>query len=137
MGGISRTIGSYVLVSNQSQTCSSHYTESCITTRSPWLGMMMCSPRVGEVRVQLKPAQPSTIKAAVAKWSVSISTVKSSRLGCSMQVETLQYDIKALQEEVDDEKAEQETPLYVGYIRCMYATILSFPRLQIYPYILK
>ena len=53
-----------------------------------------------------------------------------------MQVETLQYDIKALQEEVDDEKAEQETPLYVGYIRCMYATILSFPRLQIYTYIL-
>ena len=52
-----------------------------------------------------------------------------------MQVETLQYDIKALQEEVDDEKAEQETPLYVGYIRCMYATILSFPRLQIYSYI--
>jgi len=44
------------------------------------------------------------IKAAVAKWSVSISTVKSSRLGCSMQVETLQYDIKALQEDVNDKK---------------------------------
>ena len=58
---MSRTIGSYVLASLQSQTCSSHYTESCITTRSPWLGMM-CSPRVGEVRVQPKPAQPSTDK---------------------------------------------------------------------------
>ena len=32
---MSRTIGSYVLVSHQSQACSSHRTESCITTRTP------------------------------------------------------------------------------------------------------
>ena len=32
---MSRIIGSYVLVSHQSQTCSSHYTEPCITTRTP------------------------------------------------------------------------------------------------------
>ena len=35
---MSRIIGSYVLVSYQSQTCSSHCIESCITTRTPWLG---------------------------------------------------------------------------------------------------
>ena len=28
----------------------------------------------------------------------------------------MQRDIKALQEDVDDKKAEKETPLYVGYI---------------------
>merc|ERR1712098_831890 len=39
-------MGSYALVSHQSQACSCHCTESCSTTRSPWLGMMMCSPRV-------------------------------------------------------------------------------------------
>ena len=43
--GRSKTIGSYVLVSYQSQTCSSHCIESCITTRTPWLGVT-CSPRV-------------------------------------------------------------------------------------------
>merc|ERR1712098_47142 len=31
-------MGSYVLVSHQSQACSSHRTEPCITTRIPWLG---------------------------------------------------------------------------------------------------
>jgi len=30
----------------------------------------------------------------------------------------MQRDIKALQEDVDDKKAEKETPLYVGYIYC-------------------
>ena len=45
-------------------------------------------------------------------------------------------DIKALQEDVDDKKAELETLLYVGYFRHAYATILSIPRLQIYSYIL-
>ena len=33
---------------------------------------------------------------------------------------------------MDDKKAEQETPVYVGYIRYAYATIFSIPRLQIY-----
>ena len=41
-----------------------------------------------------------------------------------MQVETLQYDIKTLQEEVDDEKAELETRLYVGYIRHVFDYII-------------
>jgi len=31
-------MGSYVLVSHQSQACSSHRIEPCITTRTPWLG---------------------------------------------------------------------------------------------------
>merc|ERR1711872_122965 len=37
-------MGSYVLVSHQSQTCSSHRTESCITTRTPWLGEVQAVP---------------------------------------------------------------------------------------------
>ena len=40
-------------------------------------------------------------------------------------------DIRTLQEDVDDKKAELETLLYVGYIRHVYTTILSIPRMQI------
>merc|ERR1712142_126338 len=47
-------MGSYVLVSHQSQTCSSHYTEPCSTTRTPWLGRSTGSPREGRP----EPAQP-------------------------------------------------------------------------------
>ena len=34
------------------------------------------------------------------------------------------FDIKTLQEEVDDEKAELETRLYVGYIRHVFDYII-------------
>merc|ERR1711872_230898 len=52
-------MGSYVLVSHQSQTCSSYCTESCITTRTPWLGRgSVQSQSWREVRVQPPPAQP-------------------------------------------------------------------------------
>merc|ERR1712240_350844 len=101
-------MGSYVLVSLQSQTCSSHCAESCITTRTPWLGVT-CSPRVGEIRVQPKPAQQVQIKGAVAKWSGECLYVKRFETG-------MQYTGSSYREQVSrlcrrmwvDKKAERE-----------------------------
>merc|ERR1712142_473584 len=104
-------MGSYVLVSYQSQTCSGHRTEPCITTRTLWLGRSTGSPRVGRVGRTAKPQQPRFLrgslllaKGVVRIWDAAV--------------------IKTLQEDVDDNKAEQETLLYVGYIRHVCTTIL-------------
>merc|ERR1712142_302040 len=129
--GISRTMGSYVLVSYQSQTCSSHCTESCITTRTPWLGRSTGSPREGRP----EPAQPSG-----ASPEKNVSRSRQCTAGRNWRILELLLEVgkgsgmqrvKALQEDVDDKKAELETRLYVGYIGCMYTTILSIPRMQI------
>merc|ERR1711872_68651 len=61
-------MGSYVLVSHQSQTCSSYCTKSCITTRTPWLGRRSVqSQSWREVRVQPPPAQPRNYIASPRK----------------------------------------------------------------------
>merc|ERR1711872_1206680 len=99
------TMGSYVLVSLQSQTCSSHCHESCITTRSPWLGMMMCSPRVRRSTSTAATAQPRYMPHLVRmcqevanarkggigdnrsccqiKWREYLDNKEGLRLGCS------------------------------------------------------
>merc|ERR1712142_550476 len=94
-------MGSYVLVSYQSQTCSSHCIESCITTRSPWLGKKGCAvPELEKYEYnrnqrsqEIYEASPvknvpkkspmhrgeelASRKGAVAKWSVSISRLEA------------------------------------------------------------
>merc|ERR1711872_320599 len=124
-------MGSYVLVSHQSQTCSSHRTEPGITTRTPWLGRSTTrtpwlgrstgSPRVGKLVGTAKPQQPRLLRIGTSLL-LAEGVVRIWDASC----------IKTLQEDVDDEKAERETLLYVGYIHCMYATILFIPRMQIY-----
>merc|ERR1712058_216807 len=112
-------MGSYVLVSYQSQTCSSHYTEPCITTRTPWLGTSTGSPRVGRVGRTAKPQQPRFLRGSLL---LAKGVVRIWDAAC----------MKALQKDVDDKKAERETLLYVGYIRYICTTILFIPRMQIY-----
>merc|ERR1712042_201956 len=112
-------MGSYVLVSHQSQTCSSHRTEPCSTTRTPWLGTSTGSPRVGRVGRTAKPQQPRFLRGSLL---LAKGVVRIWDASC----------MKALQKDVDDKKAERETLLYVGYIRHVCTTILFIPRMQIY-----
>ena len=61
----------------------------------------MCSPRVGEIRVQPKPAQQVQIKGAVAKWSGECLYVKRFETGMQYTGSSYrEYDIKTLQEDV-------------------------------------
>merc|ERR1711889_32596 len=111
-------MGSYVLVSHQSQACSSHRTESCITTRTPWLGRSTGSPREGRP----EPAQPSKElllevgnqsqhSQGIASWkegqSCCLKLVRG--LGCSIYQGTVEGCGV-------DKKAELETRIFVGYI---------------------
>ena len=101
---MSRTIGSYVLVSLQSQTCSSHCAESCITTRTPWLGVT-CSPRVWRNEYNRNQRSKVQIKGAVAKWSGECLYVKRFETGMQYTGSSYrEYDIKTLQEDVNDKK---------------------------------
>ena len=42
----------------------------------------------------------------------------------------MQLDIKALQDDVEDEKAEKETPIHVGLPMLLCSITISIPRLQ-------
>merc|ERR1712058_223345 len=117
-----RTIGSYVLVSHQSQTCSSHYTEPCITTRTPLdpavrRGNLLILKYDEDPLVREKDRQTQRWKSWCTAKPQQPSMHELGR-ACCRQKELLgsgmQHDIKTLQKEVDDKKAERETLIYVG-----------------------
>merc|ERR1712098_818530 len=85
---------------------------------------LCADPEFGEVRIQ----RPSHSNQEYKKPAVG-RKVPRMRLGCNAIS-------RLCRRTWDDKKAEQETPLYVGYIRYMYATILSISRMQIFEYIL-
>ena len=44
----------------------------------------------------------------------------------------MQLDIKAMQDDVEEEKAEKETPIHVGLPMLLCSITISIPRLQIW-----
>merc|ERR1712142_773957 len=95
-------MGSYVLVSHQSQTCSSHRFESCITTRIPWLGSDDVQTQSWKkLVVTAKPQQPRLLRIG-RSLLLAKGVVRIWDAAC----------MKALQKDVDDKKAERETLLY-------------------------
>merc|ERR1719312_574163 len=83
---MNRTIGSYVLVSHQSQTCSSHCIEPYITTRTPLdpvvrRGNLLILQYDEDpiVREKYRQSQRRKTRASTAKWSCCLKLVDQSQ----------------------------------------------------------
>merc|ERR1712142_1118143 len=121
-------MGSYVLVSHQSQTCSSHYTEPCITTRTPLdpavrRGNLLILKYDEDPMVREKKCAVPELEELVGPPSLGSPDYENHGRSLLLQKELLgsgMQRVKALQEDVDDKEAEQETRIYVGYIRHVY-----------------